>query len=64
MVEGIVTGFSSGLTGARRVMPHPFDRGLELVRGRSALLFKLCAAPVLFGFFTSYLDLNFTLTDQ
>lgn len=64
MVEGIVAGFSSGLTGARRVMPHPFDRGLELVHGRSALLLKLCVAPVLFGFLTSYLDLNFTLTDQ
>ncbi len=64
MVEGIVTGFSSGLSGAQRVMPYPFDRGLELVRGRFALVLKLCAAPVLFGFVTSYLDLNFTLTDQ
>ena len=64
MVEGIVTGFPAGISGARWVMPHPFDRGLELVRGRFAMLAKLCVAPVAFGFFTSYLDLNFALTDQ
>ncbi len=45
-------------------MPHPFDRGLELIHGRLPLLVKLCVAPILFGMFTSYLDLNFTLSDQ